>query len=189
MSQPTFLIAHAAGNWKTGHICIQVVTEMTIQPVQNESEIEVVVNLAYEIWNEHFTPIIGKAQVDYMLEKFQSRKAIAEQIEKGFLYYLIKINNVSIGYMGIHPEKDVLFVSKIYIRSAERGKGYGRKAIQFLEKMGREKGLKRITLTVNKNNTDTIKAYEKFGFRNTGSVVQDIGNGFIMDDYGMEKVI
>lgn len=162
---------------------------MTIKPVQNESEIEVVVNLAYEIWNEHFTPIIGKAQVDYMLEKFQSGRAISEQIENGFLYYLIRINNDSIGYLGIHPKKDELFLSKIYIRSSERGRGYGRKAIQFLEKLAREKGLKKIALTVNKNNTDTIKAYEKFGFKNVGSVVQDIGNGFVMDDCGMEKIV
>lgn len=162
---------------------------MTIQPVQNESEIEVVVNLANEIWNEHFTPIIGKAQVDYMLEKFQSRKAISEQIENGFLYYLVRINKNSIGYIGIYPKQDELFLSKIYIRSSKRGKGYGRKAIQFLEKLAQEKGLRKITLTVNKNNTDTIKTYEKLGFKNVGSVVQDIGNGFIMDDYGMEKTI
>lgn len=162
---------------------------MTIEPALKESEIEIVENLAYEIWNEHFTPIIGKAQVDYMLGKFQSREAITEQIQKGFLYYLIRINNHSIGYMGIHPKQDELFLSKIYIRSSERGRGYGRKAIQFLEKFAQEKRLKKITLTVNKNNTDTIKAYEKFGFKNTGPVVQDIGNGFVMDDYGMEKVI
>jgi RimJ/RimL family protein N-acetyltransferase len=162
---------------------------MTIEPVLNESEIEIVENLACEIWNEHFTPIIGKAQVDYMLEKFQSRKAISEQIKNGFLYYLITIKNDSIGYIGIHPKQDELFLSKIYIRSSERGRGYGRKAIQFLEKLAREKGLRKITLTVNKNNTDTIKAYEKFGFRNIGPVVQDIGSGFVMDDYGMEKVI
>lgn len=162
---------------------------MTIEPVLNNSQIEIVENLACEIWNEHFTPIIGKVQVDYMLEKFQSRKAISEQIENGFLYYLIRTNHDSIGYIGIHPKQDELFLSKIYIRSSERGRGYGRKAIQFLEKLAQEKGLRKITLTVNKNNIDTIKAYEKFGFRNIGPVVQDIGNGFIMDDYGMEKVI
>lgn len=189
MFRPTFLISHTANDRKAAYVYIQAVIEMTIEPVLNDSQIEIVVNLAYEIWNEHFIPIIGKAQVDYMLEKFQSRKAVTEQIENGFLYYLIGINNDSIGYIGIHPKQEALFLSKIYIRSSDRGKGYGRKAIQFLEKLAQEKGLRRITLTVNKNNTDTIKAYEKFGFRNLGSVVQNIGNGFIMDDYGMEKII
>jgi len=80
------------------------------------------------------------------------------QIENGFLYYLIGINNGSIGYIGIHPKQDELFLSKIYIKSSERGNGYGRKSIQFLEKLAQEKGLRKITLTVNKNNTDTIKA-------------------------------
>jgi RimJ/RimL family protein N-acetyltransferase len=180
---------HTANDWKDSHILIQAVIEMTIEPVLNDSKIEIVVNLAYEIWNEYFIPIIGKAQVDYMLEKFQSRKAISEQIKNGFLYYLIRSSNDFIGYIGIHPKQDELFLSKIYIRSSERGKGYGRKAIQFFEKLAQEKGLRKITLTVNKSNTNTIKAYEKFGFRNLGSVVQDIGNGFIMDDYGMEKAI
>jgi hypothetical protein len=27
------------------------------------------------------------------------------------------------------------------------------------------------------------------GFRNVGSLVQDIGNGFVMDDYKMEKTV
>jgi ribosomal protein S18 acetylase RimI-like enzyme len=44
-------------------------------------------------------------------------------------------------------------------------------------------------LTVNKNNVNAIKAYEKMGFRNVGSLVQDIGDGFVMDDYAMEKTV
>ena len=163
--------------------------KMVIERVSNRSQIEIVEKLAYEIWNEHFIPIIGKAQVDYMLEKFQSKKAISEQIENGFLYYLIKTNNNLVGYMGVCPRESELFLSKIYIRSSERGRGCGRKALEFLENLAIEKGLSKITLTVNKNNTDTIKTYVKLGFRNLGSVVQDIGSGFVMDDYKMEKVI
>jgi diamine N-acetyltransferase len=44
-------------------------------------------------------------------------------------------------------------------------------------------------LTVNKNNTGAISVYEKIGFRNVGSLVQDIGSGFVMDDYAMEKTL
>ena len=161
---------------------------MNIEKVSTEAQIETVARLAFEIWNQHFTPIIGKAQVDYMVEKFQSKRAISEQIEQGYSYYLIRADGDYIGYTGICPKDDELFLSKLYLRASQRGKGYGRKVVEFLEDLARDKGLGKITLTVNKNNTDTIKAYEKFGFVNLGVLVQDIGNGFIMDDYKMEKV-
>lgn len=124
-----------------------------------------------------------------MVEKFQSKTAISEQIATGYSYYLLEAGGDYFGYTGICPQKDELFLSKLYIRASQRGKGYGRRVIEFLEELAREKGLCKITLTVNKNNTDTIRAYEKFGFTNTGPVVQDIGNGFVMDDYKMEKAV
>lgn len=162
---------------------------MLIEIVSGENQIETIEGLACEIWNEHFIPIIGKAQVDYMLEKFQSKKVITAQIENGFLYFLIKNNNEPIGYIGVLPKENQLFLSKLYITSAERGKGYGRKAIEFLVNLAIEKGLNKISLTVNRNNSATIKTYKKLGFEICGSIVQDIGNNFVMDDYKMEKDI
>ncbi len=162
---------------------------MTIEKVSTKTQIETVAGLAHEIWNQHFIPIIGKAQVDYMLEKFQSKKAISEQIENGYSYYLLKVDDNYAGYMGACPRESELFLSKLYIRASQRGKGFGRKTVEFIEELACEKGLGKITLTVNKNNTDAIKAYEQFGFTNLGAFVQDIGNGFVMDDYTMEKVV
>jgi GNAT superfamily N-acetyltransferase len=162
---------------------------MNIEEVSTETQIETVAQLAHEIWNQHFTPIIGKAQVDYMVEKFQSKRAISEQIASGYSYYLLRADGDYFGYTGICAKEDELFLSKLYLRASQRGKGHGRKVVEFLEDLARDKGLGKITLTVNKNNTDTIKAYEKFGFVNLGVLVQDIGNGFVMDDYKMEKVV
>lgn len=162
---------------------------MIIEKVSTKAQIESVARLACEIWNQHFVPIIGQAQVDYMVEKFQSKKAISEQIESGYSYYLLKAQDDYAGYAGLCFKDDELFLSKLYIRDSQRLKGYGGKALEFIEELAREKGLGKITLTVNKNNTDTIKAYEKLGFRNLGSLVQDIGAGFVMDDYKMEKVV
>ena len=162
---------------------------MLIEPVSDERQIEVIERLACKIWNEHFIPVIGKAQVDYMLDKYQSRNAITEQIINGYLYYLFGNNNHSIGYMGVLPEGQLLFLSKLYIASEERGKGYGRMAIEFLEELAVQKGVSKITLTVNRNNTDTIKVYKRLGFVSQGTIVQDIGNGFVMDDYKMEKEV
>jgi len=162
---------------------------MLIEIVSGENQIETIEGLACKIWNEYFTSIIGKAQVDYMLEKFQSKKVITEQIENGFLYFIIKNNNEPIGYIGVIPKENQLFLSKIYITSAERGKGHGRKAIEFLVNLAIEEGLNKISLTVNRNNSATIKTYKKLGFEIRGSIVQDIGNNFVMDDYKMEKDI
>ena len=157
--------------------------------VKSLSQIEVVESLAREIWTEHYTPIIGEKQVAYMLEKFQSQQAIASQIDGGYEYFIITEVNKSIGYLSIIPKVNELFLSKIYIKSTERGRGYARQAIQFIEGLDKDKGLSKIALTVNKNNLDTIKVYEKIGFKNIGSIVQDIGGGFVMDDYEMVKNI
>lgn len=157
--------------------------------VSTEQQIEIVESLAREIWTEHYIPIIGMAQVEYMLARFQSRQAIGEQIRSGTSYFLIRENEAFIGYIAVHPRGRALFLSKIYVKSSKRGMGYGKKAVQFAEHVARELDLDRIVLTVNKNNVNSIRAYEKIGFKNAGSVVQDIGGGFVMDDYKMEKTL
>ena len=162
---------------------------MRIEAVTESDQIAQVKALAFEIWHEHFTAIIGKAQVDYMLEKYQSKAAIAEQIKNGFLYFLIESNNSYVGYFSVRPEEPHLLLSKFYITSKERGRGLGRSALGFIEKLAIEKGAGKISLTVNKYNSATIEAYKRLGFEIIDSMVLDIGNGFVMDDYRMEKSV
>ena len=70
---------------------------VTFNKVNNNSDIDTVSRLAHEIWNQHFVSIIGQAQVDYMLEKFQSSDDIAEQISCSYEYYIIiKFSNVTL---------------------------------------------------------------------------------------------
>jgi diamine N-acetyltransferase len=160
-----------------------------ITKVITKTEIKAVEKLAKEIWTEHYTTIIGKEQVDYMLEKFQSEEAIANQItSEKYKYYLIRKNENYIGYAAIQVKKEELFLSKIYIKNSERGRGHGKKIITFIENLTKENKLNKITLTVNKNNIKTIKAYKNCGFKNIGALIQDIGNGFVMNDYVMEKI-
>ena len=158
--------------------------------VGTNDQIAIVESLAREIWTEHYPPIIGKEQVCYMLDRFQSKGAISAQIkDEGFRYFLIEEEGRYIGYLGVQLKGEELFLSKIYVRSSERKKGFGKRAVHFLEDLARRHHLKKISLTVNKNNTTAVKAYEKMGFKNLGPVVQDIGNGFVMDDFRMEKQI
>ncbi|MCP3849824.1 MAG: GNAT family N-acetyltransferase [Gammaproteobacteria bacterium] len=162
---------------------------MHITKVTSDKQLDVIVALANTIWHEHFTPIIGSAQVEYMLDKFQSKNSISKQIDNGFTYFLLIKNERPIGYVGIITKEGQLFLSKFYILSTERSHGFGKQVLQFLEALARKNKLESICLTVNKHNSDAIQAYLKMDFVNLGSIVQDIGGGFIMDDYKMEKSI
>lgn len=144
--------------------------------------------LADTIWRAHYIPITGIGQVEHMLKKYQSAEAISKQVEKeGFEYFVLTFDGINVGYISIRKEKEWLFLSKIYVLSDYRGNKIGKTAMQFIEEKAKSYHLKTIMLTVNKNNTNSIKAYEKLGFINVGSVVKDIGNGFVMDDYQMVK--
>ena len=152
------------------------------------SDMQKVADLAFNIWNEHYVPIIGQAQVDYMLAKFQSRQAIQEQIDNGSMYYLLRLGDEDIGYFSVNQlqGKKALELSKLYIYENHRGKKIGREAIEFIQYLGRELGAEKILLSVNKYNP-SIYAYESMGFCYREAVVQDIGGGFVMDDYVYEK--
>ena len=159
-----------------------------ITPVQSNAQIETVAQLAKETWTEHYTPIIGVDQVEYMLAKFQSFEAIKNQIQnERFRYFLIEANDVNVGYFAVQLKTDHLYLSKLYVKALERGKGFGKSAMGFIEKLAEENKYKKILLNVNRNNHNSIKAYEKMGFVKSDTVEVDIGEGYAMCDYVMEK--
>ena len=159
-------------------------------PATNNSDYRLISKLAKAIWTEHYTPIIGVDQVNYMLEKFQSEKAIKDQsLINNYKYFTIYNQSDAIGYLSIKKEETSLFLSKIYIKATSRGQGIGKKSMNFIETEARDLNCEKIYLTVNKYNTDSIKAYQKIGFKNIEELVIDIGHGYIMDDYKMEKLL
>ncbi len=58
-----------------------------------------------------------------------------------------------------------------------------------VKKYAIENGLNKIYLTVNKGNTPSYQIYLHLGFKVIDSVVNDIGHGYVMDDYIMEYTI
>jgi ribosomal protein S18 acetylase RimI-like enzyme len=163
--------------------------DMNLQKVQSAKQMLEVVRLA--IWQEHYVPIIGQKQVDYMLEKFQSQSAVARQLDESYEYYLVINGGQSSGYVAVVPSgsERSLLISKLYVRKSERGQGLGKELLRFVEDLCRERGIEKIWLTVNKNNADSIAWYSRMGFKNAGPIVQDIGGGFVMDDFRFEKTI
>src|SRR5262245_22191673 len=133
-------------------------------PVRTPAQIRVVARLAHDIWYEHYVALIGREQVDYMVARFQSAEAMGRQIEEGYEYFLVQRDGRDIGYLGFQVQDDALFLSKFYLHYDVRGTGTGRLAMEFIERLARQRGLKLIWLTVNKGNP-AVNAYERLGFR------------------------
>jgi GNAT superfamily N-acetyltransferase len=159
-------------------------------PVSSASQVAEVARMAHEVWNEHYVPLIGQAQVDYMVTKFQSPEAMQSQIDSGYEYFQIQQSGVNVGYAAIrHDAAEArVFVSKLYVLAALRKSGAGRQSLELIERMARERGATHLWLTVNKANP-SVRAYERLGFKIVDAMVMDIGGGYVMDDFKMEKEV
>jgi GNAT superfamily N-acetyltransferase len=162
---------------------------LDIQQVKSSSDIESVAALAQQIWRQHFPAIIGMPQVEYMLEKFQSVEAINSQLQSGTEYFIAILNNEPVGYTALVPdiENRKIMISKIYILENSRGLGAGSQLLEFIENEARRKSINTLWLTVNRFNDEPITWYKHKGFKTVDEVKKDIGGGFFMDDYIMEK--
>lgn len=174
------------------------------QPVITPKEVSHLAQMAGAIWREYWPDLIGEAQTEYMVANFQSLEAIKRDMAtENYEYWFIlsdtpdaRTNEPAgreriVGYTGGHeePETDRFFISKIYLFKNERGKGYASEVVRFYENLCKERNLKAMYLTVNKGNDMGIRAYKTKGFETIDAVETDIGSGFIMDDYIMEKCV
>ncbi len=128
------------------------------EQVITKGQIKILADTANIIWHEAYKEIVPLAQIDYMIEKFQSFTPLYEAINKNnYLYYLIKDNNNVAGYIGLHEEDGKMFLSKLYILKEYRGKQVASKTFEFIENSAKQKNLKSVWLTVNRNNHHAIE--------------------------------
>ena len=166
--------------------------EIEIREIDSQNpaqDVVVIADLAREIWTEHYVPIIGQAQVTYMLDRFQSAPSIlSDIIENGYRYWLAE-GSEPIGYCGAVIKSDGVFLSKIYVLARYRGHGVARGFFHLVRQWCLAAELPRIWLTVNKYNTGSVAAYQRLGFATVDAVVTQIGEGYVMDDYVMECLV
>ena len=156
-----------------------------IVSVKDPSLIKDIAAMADEIWHECYKGIISDSQIDYMVNNFQSEKAMKRLFDDGAEFYSIISDGEPSGYIVLEKEADSLFLSKLYTLAKVRGKGIGSTALKFVKKRALELGYPSVYLHVNKFNFRAIKAYLANGFKNERTLDTEIGEGFVMEDYIM----
>jgi GNAT superfamily N-acetyltransferase len=160
-----------------------------LQRVERGDIVEIV-HMAEIIWRQHFPGIISDEQIDYMLAKFYSLEAVSEELEGGRVEYCFIFHDEErVGFcaFGLSEQEAVMKLYKLYVLPRFQRHGFGSEALHCIEERCRKQGCSMMTLAVNKRNSAAINAYRRKGFAIQESVAVDIGEGFVMDDYIMEK--
>ena len=156
----------------------------------NIPDIQQISNIA---WPDAFQGILSPEQIKYMMNWMYSDASLREQIsEMNHHYVLAKEDEDFLGYMSYETNcnnKGKTKIHKIYLLPDQKKKGIGRLLFDFA--VGKAKSNKdtSVFLNVNKHNLNAIDFYRKMGFKIVWEEVNDIGNGFVMDDYVFEIAI
>jgi Sortase and related acyltransferases len=164
-------------------------TEIELEQITDASSAKTAFDLASKIWAVCYKDIISQAQIDYMIARMYSRETIAAESSAGTPYYIVKISGRPCGVISFDSQPDaggVCVLHKIYLLPELWGKGLGGRLLARSADAARESGARALQLSVNKSNTRAVKAYERAGFAVKAELTEDIGNGFVRDDYLME---
>ena len=107
---------------------------INIVECKNEKDLKEVAILAEKIWHEFFPGIISEAQIDYMVDKFQSFDAMQDQVKhQQYHYHKVYEGDELVGYIGLQNQPDRLFLSKLYLKDSARGKHYASKMFEYVK--------------------------------------------------------
>lgn len=156
----------------------------------SQDHLFIIQSLADRIWPPTFANILTSDQIKYMMDMMYSTSALETQIgELGHHYILAEEGGEYLGYVSYefdYKHADITKIHKIYVLPSLQGKGVGRFFIDAVAKIAKEYGNAELSLNVNRFNK-AIDFYKRLGFEVVKCEDIDIGNGFLMEDYVMNK--
>ena len=146
--------------------------------------------LARETWLAHYSTIITTAQIEYMLGGRFTAANLERYLDSPDRWmFVLRQNGKAVGYCSYarSDEPGELKLEQLYLLPSLHGQGLGRLMLDHVEADALRLGSEVLMLQVNKQNSVAINVYRRAHFTVRKEVVVDIGNGFVMDDFIMEK--
>ena len=150
-------------------------------------DIPLIRDLCFKVWPQTYSSIVSQEQIDYMLEKMYSPASLQNQMDAGSQFIIVYEEDEPVGFAAYFEKAPSVFkLDKIYVLLSQQGKGTGRFMIGYIVDEIKQRGATALQLQVNRNNK-AKDFYEKLGFVIIDEKDFDIGNGYFMNDYVMEK--
>jgi GNAT superfamily N-acetyltransferase len=149
-------------------------------------------DLARHIWYAAYPGMITEEQIEYMLAWMYAIPTLeAEMRDQGIRFILATGADGLAGFSSYGPSDRPGWakIHKLYLEPGLQGKGLGSRLLQETEARARSEGFQHVWLQVNKYNHKGNSTYQRNGYTKAGEVVDDIGGGFVMDDFVYEKTL
>lgn len=158
-----------------------------IRPV-TPPDVPAISALAREIWQATYPGIITQEQIDFMLEQRYGHERLYDDLEDAdkWLDQAFQ-DDRRVGFAFSEIRRGEFKLDKLYIHPDVQRKGVGGQLIAHVAARAAKLGYPCVVLAVNKRNEKAINSYMKYGFTVRETIVDDIGRGYVMDDFVMEK--
>ena len=184
----------ANDKWLMGIVTLHDTIKMIYTRLATEDDIPLIQRIANETWPVAFADILTNEQLRYMLDMMYSTSSLIQQMRhKGHIFILAgtEIENPSgvAAFALNHNGVPVTKIHKAYILPEAQGNGLGKSLFAWIYRQSLKKGIAKICLNVNRNNSKALAFYKKSGFEITGQEDIPIGKGYLMEDYILEKTL
>jgi diamine N-acetyltransferase len=154
-----------------------------------DQDLAAISTLAGAIWRTYYPAILSTEQIEYMLVKMYSHETLRRELQSGIECFRLFTDDEFIGFASIGriDSANTFKLHKLYLSPHWHRLGLGKSLLKYCECRAQDLGGTHLVLNVNKQNQRAIAVYRNCGFQITDSLVIDIGNGFVMDDFVMEK--
>ena len=160
--------------------------------IASTAEAEIIAVLARRIWSEAYASMLSREQIDHMLfQRYERNRLIRTLEQSDCRYWLVREGERSVGYgsMELNVSEGGMKIREIYLLESVRGSGLAQGLLETMIETARRHEARWVWLTVNRHNSRALRFYQRCGFETVRECVSDIGGGFVMDDYVMEKTI
>ena len=161
--------------------------KVDIRPI-TPPDVPAIAALAREIWKATYPGIITQEQIDFMLEQRYGHERLYDDLEDLHKWLDQAFHDGRrVGFAFSEIYKGEFKLDKLYIHPDVQRRGVGGQLIAHVAERAKREGYPCLILQVNKRNVNAINSYKKYGFEVRTVTVDDIGGGYVMDDYVMEK--
>jgi len=152
-----------------------------------EKDIPLIRDLSQRIWPATYSTILSAEQISYMMNLIYSEEALRKQMKEQHEFIIVSDGTEPVGFASFSLLSPGIYkLHKIYVMPQNQGRGTGKYVIGEIIKAIIRKGGHGLQLNVNRNNK-ARDFYEKLGFIVIREEDIDIGGGYFMNDYVMEK--